>query len=67
MLADRVMRRVVGAERAANMRKLFARVLSAVTPGDCWSADVMATIPDVEGVKRGALPELPIDSGPGAA
>jgi len=42
-------------------------VLSAITPGDCWSADVMATIPDVEGVKRGALPELPIDSGPGAA
>jgi hypothetical protein len=28
---------------------LLATVLSAITPGDCWSADVMATIPDVEG------------------
>jgi putative transposase len=26
----------------------------------------MATIPDLEGVKRGALPEMPIDSGQGA-
>jgi Single cache domain 3 len=29
--------------------KLLHRVLSAITPGDCWSADGMATIPDVKG------------------
>src|SRR6476661_10153336 len=32
---------------------LPTRVLSAITPGDCRSADVMATIPDVEGGSKG--------------
>jgi len=59
------------ATKLRSKQKANSTVLSAITPGDCWSVDVMATIPDVEGVKRGALPEiateLPIDSGPGAA
>ena len=42
-------------------------VLSAIMPGGCWSPDVMATVYPVEGVKQRALPEMPIDSGQGAA
>jgi hypothetical protein len=30
-------------------------VLSAITPGDCWSADVMATVPQPENVARNRL------------
>jgi peptidoglycan/LPS O-acetylase OafA/YrhL len=48
-------------------RQVTQRVLSAIRPGDCWSPDLMPTISGVEGVKRGALPEMPIDSGQGAA
>jgi hypothetical protein len=60
-------RRSFAAAITAGEQPALPAVLSAITPGDCWSAAVMATIPDIEGVKRGALPELPIDSGPGAA
>jgi hypothetical protein len=31
------------------LARIGPAVLSAITPGDCWSADVMATILDVEG------------------
>jgi hypothetical protein len=45
------------------MVMLTYAVLSATGPSDCWSWGVMATISGVEGVKRDALPEMPIDSG----
>jgi hypothetical protein len=46
---------------------MTSQVLSAIMPGGCWSPDVMATVYPVEGVKQRALPEMPIDSGQGAA
>jgi len=37
------------AQPSSLLEEQIPAVLSAITPGDCWSADVMATIPDVEG------------------
>jgi hypothetical protein len=54
-------------DQALRRRKLPQVVLSAIRPGDCWPPDAMATISSVEGVKRGALSEMPIHSGQGAS
>ena len=52
---------------AESVGRFMLLVLSAIGPRDCRPQDVMATISGVEGVKRDALPEMPIVSGQGAA
>ena len=51
----------------ARIEQHVRTVLSAVVPGTRRSPDITAAICPVERVKRRALPEMPIDSGQGAA